>query len=246
MSSAPALDSGLRILELIVERGEIGFNQLKLSLDIPAASLNRYLKVLMERGYVEKSEQQLYVPGARVRNLAGSADSDELAPIVAPILEQVCATTGHTAIWFDWLNGQMRCRDKRVAPEGIVMQEPGETRTDYAVQPWGFLFLGTLEAARRKLLLANGSLGAYPGRVPDEAEVERAVEKAAADGVYDDGGVLYPNIRRIAVPVFRKGRIRAAIAVGMAGADYPEEHVRRVIAVMREKSAQASAFADHR
>jgi DNA-binding IclR family transcriptional regulator len=244
VSTAPALDGGLRILELIVARREIGFSQLKLALDIPAASLNRYLKVLMERGYVEKSEQSQYVIGAGLRNLSIENSADALAPIVAPLLKQICEATGHTAIWFDWLNGRMRCRDKEVAPEGVVMQSIGESRTDYAVQPWGYLFLGTLAPKRRKLLLASGTLGAYPGRIPDEAEVERAIIRASELGYSDDAGKLYMNNRRIAVPVAYHGQIRAAIAVGMAGVDYPQEQIQSIVRVLKEKALMACQYAE--
>jgi DNA-binding IclR family transcriptional regulator len=236
--SAPALDSGLRILELIVERGEIGFNQLKLHLDIPSASLNRYLKVLVDREFIEKDEQQQYRVGLKFRSMANAADSDDIGQFAAPVLEQISAMTGHTSLWIDWTNGYMAVRDKCVAPEGMSMQPIGQKRTDYAIQPWGYLFLGNFDAERRQFLLENGNLGTFTGQVPAKEQVEIAVEQAAREGFYDDQGTIYiySQIRRIAVPIGINGIIKAALCVGMAGSDYPEEHVQKVIGILQQKA----------
>lgn len=242
MSLAPALENGLRILEYIADQGETGFNQLKQSLDIPPASLNRYLKVLADREFIEKNEQQQYVPGAKLRALGQTAGADPYELIVGPVLELIRSRTGHSAIWIDWVNGRMRCRDKRVAPEGVGMQEIGELRTDYAVQPWGYLFLGDADAARRALLLESGQLGPFRGRRPEPEQIVREIERAAGEGYSDDRGTLYRNVRRIAVPIRAGGRFRAAIGVGMAGTEYPQAQINEVVALLKEQAARVESL----
>jgi DNA-binding IclR family transcriptional regulator len=249
MSSAPGLESGLRIIELVIKSGDsagIGFNQLKQELDLNAASLNRYLKVLLEAHFVSKGENQLYIPGAKLMHLSNMVkEFGGKGPITSAVLEQISTRTGFTSLWIDYREGRMHCLDKHIAPEGIVMQEIGEVRTDYILHPWGLLWLAELPTEDRKFLIENANLGSFRG-IPLNAEQLEQFIANAAQGWVDDFGLIYRGIRKVAVGIRFEGKLIASIAVGMPGTLWDDETLLGIVKVLKENAAQIEEMLDRK
>ncbi|MBN3522963.1 helix-turn-helix domain-containing protein [Paenibacillus apiarius] len=241
MASAPGLSSGLRIIELVSESETgIGFNQLKAALELSSASLNRYLQVLLERQFVGKNENQQYVPGAKLSAMIKCADGlHDVSGMTGPILDRICRETGCTSLWIDFRNGRMICRDKAVHPEGVVMQQIGEVRTDYLLHPWGFLLLAHANDEKRRFYIEYANLGGLAGRCPDESSVQRFIEEASVNGLSDDNGLILQNIRRIAVPIRADSRLAAAIAIGMPGVSFEERFIERIYGILQAEAVRA-------
>ncbi|MBO9609644.1 MAG: IclR family transcriptional regulator [Paenibacillaceae bacterium] len=245
MSSAPGLESGLKILELVIKSNGadgISFSQMKQELDLNAASLTRYLRVLLESQFLGKADNQLYVPGAKLLRLSNSVkEFGEIGAISAVILEQISRSTGFTALWIDYWHGRLRCRDKHIAPEGVVMQQVGAVRTDYILHPWGYLWLAEQPDQDRKFLIEHAALGNFGGDMPTEEKMEQFMADAARQGWVDDRGSIYRGNRRIAAGIRFEGRLVCAIAVGMPDARWDEAVVQHVVQVLKEKAAQVEA-----
>lgn len=239
-ASAPGLSSGLRIMEAIVEsESGIGFNQLKTAAELSAASLNRYLQVLLEQQYVEKDANQQYVAGPMLFALMQRAEQHHgLRGASGPVLDSISREAGCTALWIDYRHGRMLCRDKRVHPEGIAMQQTGEIRTDYPLHPWGFLLLAHADEATRRLYLEHADNGALALYRPDAEALDRYIANAAERGLADDQGAILPHIRRIAVPVYDGERLAAAIAVGMPGTSFDAPFIHRLYELLQDEAAQ--------
>ncbi|WP_019422722.1 IclR family transcriptional regulator [Paenibacillus sp. OSY-SE] len=240
MASAPGLSSGLRIIELVSEsEAGIGFNQLKAVLELNAASLNRYLQVLLEQQYVDKNENQQYVLGAKLLGMMKHADSlHDVSDMTGPILDYICRETGSTSLWIDFRDGRMMCRDKVVHPEGVVMQQIGEVRTDYMLHPWGFLLLAHASAEKRRFYIDYANLAGLANCCPDKASVQRFIEEASENGLSDDKGLILQNIRRIAVPIRAHSRIVASIAIGMPGVSFEEQFIARIYRILQEEAVR--------
>lgn len=239
-ASAPGLSSGLRIMEAIVEsESGIGFNQLKAAAGLSAASLNRYLQVLLEQQYVEKDANQQYVAGPRLFALMQRAEHHHgLRGASGPVLDRISREAGCTALWIDFRHGRMICRDKRVHPEGVAMQQTGEIRTDYPLHPWGFLLLAHADEATRRLYLEHAEDGALAPYRPDAEALNRYIADAAERGLADDQGAILPHIRRIAVPVYDGERLAAAIGVGMPGTSFDAPFIHRIYELLQDEAAQ--------
>ncbi|NOU97281.1 helix-turn-helix domain-containing protein [Paenibacillus sp. LMG 31456] len=239
MSSAPGLESGLRILEILRELEEASFLQLKQQLDLSPASLSRYLKTLSNNECVEKNERQHYVLGRTWRRLQSSLTETHFEPIIATALEDVSSTLGITSLWIRIINGNMICQHKRTVPEGLAMQDVGSERTDYMIHPWGFLFLASQKEDYRRFLIENASVSPlfHDYRPPSEVLLHY-ISEAENEGISDDLGTIFPHVRRIAVPILREGKMVAAIAVGMIGTTFPEDRIQNIKSCLQNKSHQ--------
>ncbi len=243
MSSAPGLVSGLQILEYVSSRPQgIGFNELKSLLELQSASLSRYVKVLYEEGYLEKNEAQLYVPGYRLLRMNQSQEAwlPALTEITGPVLQSITAQTAMSSLWIGYSQGRMVCVDRALAPEGVVLQEPGTVRTDYHVQPWAYLYLSGLSPEKRRVLLDNSVLSLPSWTVPDAESLVRRINDAGLLGYSDDGGDIVPGYRRLAVPVHKQGKLIGAIGVGFINGQLGEADIQAAISLMQEKAAGIS------
>lgn len=238
--SAPGLESGLQILQTVGELEEASFIQLKQLLHLNPASLSRYLKTLTEQGFLQKNDEQRYIVGPALMNITRDAvPVSAFDSVIAPVLGNVSETLQLTALWISFEYGRMICRDKVVFPEGVFMQEVGSKRTDYTIHPWGWLYLAHQKAEHRRYLIQQAQiLPSFQNYIPDQAVLEEFIAEASAKGYSDDRGVIFPHTRRIAVPLFSKDRITAAIGVGMPGTGFSNEQIAETIAKLQHTAAQ--------
>lgn len=237
---APGLESGLNIIKLVSESREIGFNQLKSKLELSPASLNRYLKILLEQGFIEKNENQQYIPGVQLITMCTPVDSpDYFKDIMDPSLEKLSSLLGYSSVWIHFENGKMVCRSKFVIPEGVAMQSTGSVRTDYLIHPWGYLLLASMKEEKRRFYIENSTISpTFSSYIPEKNLLDDFIQEAYQSKFSDDKGKIFPNIRRIAVPLYLNGRLEAAIGMGMPGSSFTDEHISKVIHTLEEKVIQ--------
>ena len=245
--SAPGLESGLKILELVVRNKEIGFNQLKKMLELSPASLNRYLKLLLEQGFIARNENQQYTPGNKISSIYQLPDElDILREIIKPVLENISCSTGFTSLCIGFRNNCMICMDKQVVPEGLVMQEVGSVRTDYILHPWGYLLLSNQDDVKKQLLIENANATlTYGGQIPDKALLEKFIKEAGEKRFSDDKGLVYPGIRRISMPIYHRNKLTAALAVGILGNSLENAKYEFIIAALNLKATQLTDMLTH-
>lgn len=240
-STAPGLESGLKILEMIADSKGLGFNQLKIELGLSPASLNRYLKTLIERRFIEKNENQQYIIGKRIVEITrGLGDSDMIAATVQPVLENISASLGSTSMFICFKQGRMICTGKYVVQEGLTMQDVGENRTDYILHPWGFLLLASLEHKTRQLFIENANVyERFKAFIPDSELLNSFILEAGEYGYSDDKEMVLQNIRRIAVPVYSGNsgdKLVGAIGIGMLGGMLNDAGKENVVKILKQKA----------
>lgn len=244
VTTAPGLENGLKILEMVADNKGIGFNQLKTELGLSPASLNRYLKTLMERNYIKKNENQQYIIGKRMMEI--SKDQGELEVVatkVQPLLENISAILGSTSIFFYFKQGRMICTSKFMVREGLTMQDIGESRTDYVLHPWGYLLLASLESKVREVFIENVNIyEACKGLEPDSELLDSFIYEAGEHGYSDDKGKIFRNTRRIAVPVYLENNLVGALGVGILGVYLEDEDKENIVKVLRQKAETLSGI----
>ncbi|TBL71585.1 IclR family transcriptional regulator [Paenibacillus thalictri] len=238
--SAPGLESGLQILGVIGELGDASFIQLKHQLQLSPASLSRYLKTLTDQDFLEKNDEQRYMLGPALKKITAAAmQVSPFDAVIAPVLGQLSETLGLTALWISFEYGSMVCRDKVVFPEGVFMQDVGSRRTDYTIHPWGFLFLAHQKEQHRRYLIENAQVSpSFQKYIPVRSALDDLISEALEQGYSDDRGVIFPHIRRIAVPLFSYGRITAAIGVGMIDSVYSDAQAADIAIELQHTAAQ--------
>jgi len=209
--AAPGLENGLRILEYVRERGQVGFTELGRNLELNKASLSRFLKVLVERKYLVKVGGQ-YVPGDS-RDLISTRPWDTL---ISPLLTRISIELKCSALWVEFRHGRMYFIDRIICENGVNMQIPGNSGTQYLINPAGYILLASEPVeVRKKLMTLADYNDNQRDQLPDEKKVLEMINRVEIDDFFDDQGLIFPGSRRGAVPLKGDGGIIGAFVLGM-------------------------------
>lgn len=205
-TTVPALDRGLDIIELVVQREALSFSEIVKILKLPTASTARILKCLCERNYLTKDAEGLYLPGSALHNLIpGKNKSQQLLTAAAPVLKQLRDQTSQTAILFYWDGQVWECIGKELHENSINMQTIGETRVDIFNYPWGCFAYAQLQKDKRKLT--------YGLDAKLKANLEKTLTEFKKNSCVVDSG---KNLHRLAVPIFdSEENLLGALALGI-------------------------------
>lgn len=89
---------GLRLLLAVADRGEARADELATALEMPVSTVYRYLRTLAEFGFVDRRDGR-FLLGPRLLIGSGSVvTSERLRRHAGPILEDLVARTGETAL----------------------------------------------------------------------------------------------------------------------------------------------------
>lgn len=213
-SSVPALERGLRVLELIVESPEPpGFNSLAKALGVSATTMARLLAVLIERGYVTKDEdRRKYLPGPRVSTTLGWKEPivDQLRTEGRRSLVPLIESSHCTALVFYFNRSQVQCVAKVTHPDSLAMQEVGTISSNLSITPWGWLLYEALNHEQRFQSLKHMS---DPERFM--REIDGHLDFLHHHGFACDRGLYRASVRRLAAPVRgENGSLLGALALG--------------------------------
>ncbi len=243
-SPAPALTIGLELMELIAEQREIGFNDLMEQLGLNVTSLNRYLKALLEKGYICKSKSGKYTLGLKALLLSKNSKRDEALVFHAgTVIRDITKQYRVTTILVGYSGTKMIALDKEVFPDNVALQQVGSVRMDYAYNPWGHILLSHVTDSQQKFMLKNmDSQDIYNIHIPSEEEIAAFIEQTKSRGYADDQGRIYPQIIRIAFPIYGDGQLVAALAVGSIKGLLTEQEFKGLIEYMKEKAEELSGL----
>ena len=239
--SAPALESGLEILEMLAASIEpVGFNAIAASLDVSRASVVRFLKVMKQRGYIEVDRNSgRYCLGRRVASLMPQVAMKELlAHESEAVLGSVVEDTGNSALVIYWDGYQMVCLNKKMHEASIPMQEVGTRCVDLDRYPWGWIIYSTLTGHEQ--LKAQDRMGDKRFFLDHYKEWIARFEK---DGYCYDDQNIWRGVRRIAVPVYDQGgEIVGYLGMGANPLSLPAGKVARYSKVMKDHAHRLSSL----
>lgn len=242
-SSAPALTNGLEIIELIAEKGEIGFNAISEIKGISVSSLTRILKVLVSKSYIVKNEKGKYILGSRLFTLAKSQSIwNGILKRAASILKEISEKYEATALLFGFSDESTIALDKVINIDSVVMQPVGCVRKQFISRPWGFVFMASISEERKKKFIEISKSSEKDNyEIPSEKEVDEYIEFAKSQGYSDDFGKIKSSIRRLAVPIYNsKGEVATALAVGFVNGALSEETVQEIVIYLKTKAKELS------
>ncbi len=204
---------GLRILLTIADRGEVRAEDLSTLLETPTSTVYRYLRTLMEFGFVDRRDGR-YLLGPRLVIGSGpNVTSESLIRVSDPILRNLAGETGETAAVMRRIGLAAVCLHQVESPNALrVALEPGAMVALHA-------------SALNRVLLAYAlpdivdevvSRGLEP-ITPNTLTTETALRESLADirirGIARSDGELISGSVGIAAPVFRDGGIVGAVGV---------------------------------
>jgi DNA-binding IclR family transcriptional regulator len=207
---------GLRILLTIADRGEVRAEELSALLETPASTVYRYLRTLMEFGFVDRRDGR-YLLGPRLVIGSGSnVTSEQLIRVADPVLRSLATETGETAVVMRRIGLSAVCLHQVESPNALrVSLEPGATLPLHA----GAINRVLLAYALPEIVdevLARG-LDAVTPNTPSESILRETLDDIRATGIGRSDGELVSGSVGMGAPVFRNGGIVGAVGlVGVA------------------------------
>ncbi|MHB8459981.1 MAG: IclR family transcriptional regulator [Candidatus Limnocylindrales bacterium] len=203
---------GLRLLLTVADRGEVRADELGTLLETPLSSVYRYLRTLVEFGFVERRGGQ-YRLGPRLMIGSGTqVSSERLIRLADPVLRAIVDETGETALVMRRIGLSAVCLHQVESPQALrVALDPGAMTPLYA----GAMSRVLLAFAPVEILdeVLGGGLVPVSRDTPDEAVLRDGLAEIVAAGGATSEGELIPGSVTVAVPIFQEGEIVGSLAV---------------------------------
>lgn len=150
--NAPGLRQALAIVTRIScgDADGVGFTQLRRELgDLPAPTLARLLRVLVEEGWVRKTAAGLYACGSAFSSVAERIVRllPDSGKIMTPVVQALAETTGESAAYAEWAGRGFVFRAKQEMPESFHYIPVGRVNPDLWVNGFGRVCLAHQPAA---------------------------------------------------------------------------------------------------
>jgi DNA-binding IclR family transcriptional regulator len=224
--SAPGLENGLKILEYVCNNGKGSFSEFKNKLSINGPSLSRFLKTLVDCGYLRK-ETSGYFPGYKVEKCAELVLREtDYKSISTFLLEEVSSVINNSVIWVDYLHGNRVCYDRFQKEDSIVMTAPGTVQNNILSNPADYIYLQSLPTKMRDKLFEKKHED-FKDKISKEDCLEFFQQAKDYDYV-DDKGLIQEHCRRIAFRLPIDFGISVLI-VAMIEGSYDQESIAKII-----------------
>ncbi|QUH27603.1 helix-turn-helix domain-containing protein [Vallitalea guaymasensis] len=215
-SVAPALTRGLTILEIVAREGAIGFNELKEKMDLHATTVNRLIKVLMDKEYLAKDQNNKYTLGIKFLNLSNQETFwNKIIQKLHNSMKEINEKYGITVLLTSLDKDKATVIYKIIESSNLGMLEVGNTHYDLMNFPWGILYIAEQDKEKQEELIKKSY--ADPSRnmnVVDRKDIDKLIVEADIEKHVDDKGWFF-NGRRFAVPIFlSNGKLIGALCSG--------------------------------
>tara|TARA_B100000609_G_C17202017_1_gene428708 strand:- start:917 stop:1666 length:750 start_codon:yes stop_codon:yes gene_type:complete len=223
--SAPALENGLDILELLSQYPTgLSFTEIMSRIDSSKSTIIRLLKVLMNRNYICQNDSGRYIAGPNMALTGKSTIFDLLRHYSQPLLEELSdSQAGTTAVLIGFTGLEMVVLNRLRREGSVYMQEQGTVRIDFSYAPWAWIFYSGMTESQQKAVAPNINTPDFTSRLAEWMDYYEQ------HGYCFDKEYFWSHIRRIAAPVKDgSGRVVAALAVGGNKITIPDKEVNRV------------------
>lgn len=209
-SPAPALAKGLHIVDLVAKEETLSFSQLQKITGYNVSSLNRYIKVLLESGYLSKTKDQKYMIGMKSIILSKSNTLwKNLVKRSKQVLEHISQKYEVTVLIIGYGENNYTALNKVAHEDNLTMMEVGYTRKDIHTHlPWGIPYLAYSDESIKSSVL-------------NDLEYEKRIEVNDMLGELTDKGYIayrsisHSEILRIAVPIVdHNGQLIGVLGMG--------------------------------
>lgn len=238
MNEVGTLKKGIDILWLIIEKGSLSVLEVMEILSLNRSTTYRLVRTLEQNHLIEKNSDNTYsVSGQLIQNLQDNNFNFDLDSSILRASDEFRESTGET-IFIGMLSG-----DHVIATHII----PGRyaTRTHYEKGDK----LPVSQSALGKCILAfqpQSIQKQYKGHVSDDADsFFTMLERIQEAGYSVDNEETEPGVRCIAAPIWRGGRVAAAVAISGPSVRVSEEKDEENSKLVRKFSEQISASINH-
>jgi DNA-binding IclR family transcriptional regulator len=227
-SSVKTVDRLVRILDCFSEGQEAwSLAELSVRLDLPKATLHRFLTSLEFHGILRrKPEDKQWYLGHRLFTWGNLVDeSAALRDIAKPIMHNLVAGTGETAILTIYRNQEVICVDKLETSHSIRMAlDVGRRRSPHAGASSKILMAYLPEEEIESIIWEKGLPKLCTNTITDPVELVNELARIRESGYAESHEETDPGAWGVATAIHdRNGNVMAAIGVAGPRSRYTEE-----------------------
>lgn len=199
-----SLEKGVKILETIIEHGELTVTQAANLLDLNRASAHRFITTLRDLGYVRKNSHGNYEATFKMLELGmKQANKFEIRRLAKPVMRDLAAEFDETVNLGLLDNGQVVYLDKVESRELLRMDSGvGTTCYPYATA-LGKAMMAYLPDDERERFMSGIELAPItPHTITDMERLDKELAKIRKNGYAVDNEELALDLYCIAAPIF--------------------------------------------
>ena len=244
---APALERGLKVLELLAEEGsELGLKSIANTLDIPVPSLWRILGVLRENGYI------LFDPNRKTYRLGfkflylGNIVLNRMGfrSQARGYLKQLVELTGETAELSTRLKDQLILIEQVEGPDAVrLFSRIGSAYPYFHATAPGKVYLAHVDRNKLRSVMTRMGLPKITEHTITQLDVlERELKTVAQRGFASDTEEMRAGVCRIAAPVYDKaGKVVACLGIAAPSFRIHKGDYDRIGNLVKRQSQELSA-----
>ena len=199
-----SLEKGMKILEAIIDHGELTVTQAANFLEINRASAHRFITTLRDLGYVRKNQHNNYEATFKMLEMGmKQADKFEVRRMAKPAMRDLAAEFDETVNLGVLDNGQVVYLDKVESRELLRMDSGVGTASSPCATALGKAMLAFLPEDEKSTLL-NGTelVPITPNTIVDIGRLEKELSKIKRQGYAVDNEELAMDLYCIGAPIF--------------------------------------------
>jgi IclR family acetate operon transcriptional repressor len=210
------LRRGIDIIRLLASSSEgIPFNRLRSLCGLPAPTLSRVLKALVEERMVEKGAT--YKLGRGFMDIAHTAlGSISREEIIQPILDRLGIMTGESAGYFELEDTAIVIKAKSEQGQSWHYSDIGKRNERITRNGFGQVCIACISEKKQRQILKKASESPVISRQQFIKRMDNILKK----GIYFEQGEAAPAVQRFVAPVFQGEAILAG-AIGITMLKHP-------------------------
>ena len=198
-----SLEKGMKILEALVENGELTVTETAARLKLNRASAHRFITTLRDLGYVRKNQQGRYEATFKLLELGiKQADKFEIRRMAKPVMRDLAAKFDETVNLGLLHQGQMTYLDKVESRELLRMDSGVGSAFKAHATALGKAMLAFLPQEELETYLAGLSLTALtPNTIVNPKKFGKELDKIKKQGYAVDNEELAQGLYCVGAPI---------------------------------------------
>ena len=235
-----SLEKGIKILELLIQNGELSVSEAARLMDTNRAGSHRFISTLKDLGYVEKNGNNKYQPTLKIMKLATKvANRFEIRRIARPYMHKLSMKYKETINLGFFKNYEIIHLDKIDSLEVLRMDSALGDKAPAYCTALGKAILAFLPDHELVNYLENIELKLLaPNTITDKDRFMSELSKIRKDGYAIDDEEMAMGLRCIAAPIFDHNAY-PAFALSISGPSMRQTH--RILEAMETDIMQTAS-----
>ena len=223
-----SLQRGIAVLDALGGLPEgLRFKEISDVLGDPSPrTISKVLDQLEDMHVITHGSDRRYRLSGRIFHWTTGLEQEvQLPELIRPELELLCRELECTAACYTPKGQRLYCVSVVRDPNSPSLLSPGRS-VPMVTQALGGIHFFTPDELTDDVLQTHMEI--MPTRLVDLPGLRRQVESWQLDGVQDDFAQVFIGVRRLSVPICRRGSVISAIGLGIAPQRFDEEGLREV------------------